>query len=265
MKPAMAVRDFFKRRPRFTMTRPIGKPFPGDAQPPKNGIPTLLVIASVVLMAVLAVLNVRLIQDPSIAGKAFGPLVPARPERQPVCATNPLGGTPGPHTCTAPPEVTFYRNLVAQDERDTAKHKPARDSGSDGAVGSGPDKKADGAATVKSQGARGEPWPSAEATAKSPSQGVDVAEADLPGPESGDKSYIVQVGAFTQPRIAQQWAAKWKSRGYDVLLKPVARPKSGVIYRLYLGKFSSQKEADALVKRLKAKEGISAFTLLVRR
>ncbi|MBI5571083.1 MAG: SPOR domain-containing protein [Desulfomonile tiedjei] len=261
----MGVRDFFKRRPRFTVTRPVGKLISGDAQPPKNGILTLLVVASVALMAVLAVLNVRLIQDPSIAGKAFGPLVPARPERRPACAPNPLGSTSGPNACPAPPEVTFYRNLVAQDERDAGKNKPAPDQGSDGTVGSGTQKRADGAAAVKSPSNREEPGPNYGAPAKTSSQEVAVAEADLPGPESGDKSYIVQVGAFTQPRIAEQWAAKWKSRGYDVLLKPVARPKSGVTYRLYLGKFSSQKEADALVKRLKAKEGISAFTLLVHR
>jgi len=76
--------------------------------------------------------------------------------------------------------------------------------------------------------------------------------------------YTVQVGAFTQPGIAQEWAARWKARGYEVALKPVARPKTGIIYRLYLGSFPSEKSAEELVKHLKAKEGISAFTLVLR-
>jgi cell division septation protein DedD len=55
---------------------------------------------------------------------------------------------------------------------------------------------------------------------------------------------------------------KWKGRGYEVSLKPVARP-SGVIYRLYLGSFSSESQADELVRHLKSKEGISALRLVL--
>jgi len=72
------------------------------------------------------------------------------------------------------------------------------------------------------------------------------------------------VGAFTNPGIAQQWAQKWKARGYDVSLRPVARPKTGVIYRLYLGNFTTEEQADNLVNRLKSKEGVSAFRLVVQ-
>ena len=74
--------------------------------------------------------------------------------------------------------------------------------------------------------------------------GAPTQQNSLPKAGSGAKTYTVQVGAFTHPAIAQQWAEKWKLRGYDVSLKPVARPKSGVIYRLYLGNFSSEKKAD---------------------
>ena len=79
-----------------------------------------------------------------------------------------------------------------------------------------------------------------------------------------DRTYAVQVGAFTHPAIAQEWALKWKARGYDVALKPVARPRTGVIYRLYLGNFLSEKKADELVNHLKSKEGISAFPVVLR-
>jgi cell division septation protein DedD len=71
------------------------------------------------------------------------------------------------------------------------------------------------------------------------------------------------VGAFSTPAIARQWALEWKERGYDVSLKPVARPNTGVIYRLYLGSFSSEKQADQLVKRLTTKDGINAFRVAV--
>ncbi|MGD9818798.1 MAG: SPOR domain-containing protein, partial [Desulfomonilaceae bacterium] len=55
--------------------------------------------------------------------------------------------------------------------------------------------------------------------------------------------------------------SKWKAKGYKVTLKPVARPNSGIIYRLYLGDFESEKKADEFVKQLKTKEGISAMRL----
>ncbi|MBM3300349.1 MAG: SPOR domain-containing protein, partial [Deltaproteobacteria bacterium] len=86
----------------------------------------------------------------------------------------------------------------------------------------------------------------------------------IPEAGKGPKVYTVQVGAFTNPGIAQQWAQEWKARGYNVSLKPVARPRTGVIYRLYLGEFSSEKKADELVKRLRQNEGISAIRLVVR-
>jgi len=84
-----------------------------------------------------------------------------------------------------------------------------------------------------------------------------------PSGQAGSKNYTVQVGAFSHPGIAQQWAARWKARGYDASLRPVARP-TGVIYRLYLGYFSSESQADELVRYLKSKEGISALRLVVR-
>jgi len=72
------------------------------------------------------------------------------------------------------------------------------------------------------------------------------------------------VGAFSDPGVAKEWSLKWKARGYAVQLKPVARPRTGVIYRLYLGDFSSKKKADRLVKRLKVREGVTAFPVVLR-
>jgi cell division septation protein DedD len=222
------------------------------------------VVAVIVTMVALAALNVRLILDPSIAGKAFGPWVPSRPGAETDQASSPSCPAPETTTAPAPPQVTFYSKLVAQEEH--ARCPEATDG--DRTV------HRDGSAEPRKNPAPGEAKPSdkhaekkakghASLSAKEPVPAVP-AETSLPGPDSGTGTYMVQVGAFTNPGIAQQWAVRWKSRGYEVLLKPVARPKTGILYRLYLGKFSSQQEADALVERLKVREGISAFRLLVR-
>ena len=76
------------------------------------------------------------------------------------------------------------------------------------------------------------------------------------------KRYTVQVGAFTSPQMAEEQALHWKSLGYKTLLRPAAMPKAGIVYRLYLGNFRSEKEAEDLVRDLKAK-GINAFRSLV--
>jgi cell division septation protein DedD len=87
---------------------------------------------------------------------------------------------------------------------------------------------------------------------------------NFPGRQTDAKRYTVQVGAFSQPQVARGWASRWKRKGYKVMLKPVARPSTGVIYRLYLGDFKSEKEADKLVKRLRINEGITAFRLVLK-
>jgi cell division septation protein DedD len=72
------------------------------------------------------------------------------------------------------------------------------------------------------------------------------------------------VGVFSHPRIAKEWAEKWKSKGYPATLRPIARPSSGVQYRLFLGEFNSEKNADEFAKQLKAKEGVTGMTLVVK-
>jgi cell division septation protein DedD len=260
----MGLREFFRSRRAAAKSGSSGRSASRDSTAPKNGRLTVAVVAVIVLMLVLAALNVRLILDPSIAGKAFGPWVPSRPATDGGQASSPSCPTPGTATNPAPPQVTFYSKLVAQEEQTRCPEA----SGSDHAV----HREGTGAPHKGSPSEEGSP--SDQHTAKkakghaSPKTKEPVghvpAETSLPGPDSGTGTYMVQVGAFTNPGIAQQWAVRWKSRGYEVLLKPIARPKTGILYRLYLGKFKSQQEADALVERLKAREGITAFRLLVR-
>jgi cell division septation protein DedD len=86
-----------------------------------------------------------------------------------------------------------------------------------------------------------------------------------PDPVRGKRMYTVQVGAFSNPTLAQQWARQWEQRGFKVTIKPVARPGVGVLYRLLLGEFYNKEDADSLVERLKINEGISALRLMVRK
>jgi cell division septation protein DedD len=262
VKTTMGLRKLLQRIPRLARKKPR-RPIPsGDNRAPKNGRLILAVAASVIIMIVLGILNVKLIRDHSMTGKAFGPSIPSQPGPLPSAEQARV-----PYACNksegeAPPEVTFYRQLTVQDEqRPVAENITQYPSAETGAS----PVQADSRAAEASKG----PAKPAGHDGKQPKAGFDkpagapTQQYVLPRAGLGAKTYTVQVGAFSHPAIAQQWAAKWKLRGYDVSLKPVARPNSGVIYRLYLGNFSSEKKADELVKHLKAKEGISALRLVL--
>ena len=262
MKTTMGLRKLLQRMPRLAWKKPH-RPIPsGDNRAPKNGRLTLAVAASVIIMIVLGILNVKLIRDRSMTGKAFGPSVPSQPEPLPSAVTARV-----PYACNksegdAPPEVTFYRQLTVQDEQRPATGNITQEPSSE--TETSPVQADPKTAEVS----KGHAKPAGH-DRKQPKAGFDkpagapTQQNVLPKAGSGAKTYTVQVGAFTHPAIAQQFAAKWKLRGYEVSLKPVARPKSGVIYRLYLGNFSSEKKADELVKHLKANEGISALRLVL--
>ncbi len=259
MKAAMRVTKPFKKMLRLIKPQADAQPAPGESPPPKNGPLTLATGASIILMLVLAFTSLRLIRDPSIACKVFRPSASAPTETLCPVAPDPLSVSPEKKPPCTPPEVTFYNKLTAPDDPKpsegislagkTPETAPASDS-HETTHTSPPAKKEEnrpGSATTLQSGPASPPRPS-----------------HVPKSERGTRTYTVQVGAFSHPGIAQQWADKWKARGFDVTLKPVARPRTGVIYRLYLGNFLSEKKADELVERLKTKEGISAFRLVVQ-
>ncbi len=239
---------------------PAGRQAVGDETAPKNGPLTLAVAAAFIIMVALVAVNLRLIRDPSIACKAFGPSVPSRPETRPQTEGSEVGAVTEIDACDVPPQVTFYEQLKRVDEHPQSVPEGADDA-PPGAQGDSPQ----GVSTTQTENDKknnshslvGRSTPGPESSGSSGS-------LRLPQSKPGKKRYTVQVGAFTNPGIAKQWALKWKERGYMVSLRPVARPRTGVIYRLYLGSFSSENQADELVKRLKVKEGISALRLVVR-
>lgn len=256
----MGIRNLFARKSRQDgRTSPRARPA-RDYRGPKNGPLTLAVAGTIIAMIGLTIVNYRLISDPSIACKAFGSAQSSQEES--VSASDAQSDTPasGPETCYVPPKVTFYRQLTQADEEPETvpdqEGENVTETDVDPAIAQRtletPSQKAkeSNAVTPPSPSCRNRPG----ARDRSP----------LPKTRRGPKVFTVQVGAFTNPAIARQWALKWRARGYYVSLKPVARPRTGVIYRLYLGRFSSEKKADDLVQRLKHKEGISAFRLMVR-
>lgn len=258
MRVAMGWRQLFRRKAPPVKRRPVPAQS-GDATVPRNGRLALAVLGSIILMAALAVINVKLILDPSISGKAFGPSIPSPPPAEHAPWTGPACSASDPKPRRVPPSMTFYSELSAREEGKAVEEAPRETPAAERA----PDhsqRKATGAEDRRPEKKATEHPRVAETCP--PTRELHYEE--LPGPDSGTGKYVVQVGAFTNPSIAWQWAQKWKSRGHEVLLKPVARPHAGVLYRLYLGQFNSAQEADALVKRLREKEGITAIRLLVR-
>ncbi len=231
-----------------------------DNDAPKNGPLVLMVLASILIMIGLGILNLRLIRDPSVAGKAFNPSGSSQqPLACPVVPTAAKSSTKE-NPSHVPPVVTFYRQLTAQDDQPPAQEKLQNEGISEQNLPAR-EKNVVASATVPEKIAQMKRKQEERAIT---TQTGSTVPAILAAPGEDSRMYTVQVGAFKHPTVAQQWAEKWKARGFKVSLKPVARPRTGVIYRLYLGKFSSEKKADELVNRLKSKEGISAFRLAVR-
>lgn len=226
----------------------------------KNGWLVVGVAFSVLLMIGLVVADLRLIRDPCVAGKLFPPSGASEGKRSVEdTLLKGIAHDSGETSCHTPPEVTFYTKLSAQDECASEDRDVASEEFS-GSVTKGRTKD-------RGVGIEGDPKgdkKNRDASNANTSSPTLAPRGNLPEPEKGAKVYAVQVGAFTHPAIAQEWALKWKTRGYEVVLKPVARPRTGVIYRLYLGSFSSEKKADELVNRLKSKEGISGFPVVLR-
>jgi hypothetical protein len=254
----MRFLNIFRKKSR-KRTRPAPtRQTPRDEAAPKNGPLTLAVLGTLIIMVVLVALNLRLLRNPSIAGKVFRQSIPTQPG-PPASATAKLNCPESKQKkpCVVP--LTFYDDLTAPDEKpeDSEETTEEKTSDFDGAARDGQGNEVSGTGNKEEK---------TVTCTSNPSQRRPPSERSLRLPKSKPerKWYTVQVGTFSNPGIAKQWALKWQARGYKVALKPVARPKTGVTYRLYLGKFSSEKRADKLVKRLKSKEGISALRLAIR-
>jgi cell division septation protein DedD len=229
-----------------------------EVKPVKNGWLAVAVVGSILTMLALVGADLYLIRHPAVSVKLFGKSSDAGDQGASAGQEKNSASASRAESCKTAPEMTFYTRLAVPSD---AALRPEEKEGLPVDKPGFGDEGADVAKTTAKPHESGSTSDAKLGAAAAHSQSY---ERSLPEPQKGSPVYTVQVGAFTQPGIAQEWAAKWKARGYEVALKPVARPKTGIIYRLYLGSFSSEKSAEELVRHLKVKEGISAFTLVLR-
>jgi cell division septation protein DedD len=245
------------------------EPVRADSESRGTATLVLAVVGLIVSAVVMGALTMRLADQPAPGMKSVrhGPSASnagAGPDDPWSRPGESAGRTPG----EPPAPVTFYNDLTSQDEPvppDCESPTPSPGSTPEPAPEQSKTRgKPAGEPNLKqaSSPQRREGQVTRKATSKPTCPPAESSAArsapPVPLPASG-KKFTVQVGTFAHPSVAREWAGKWKERGYDVILKPVARPGSGVIYRLYLGSFEGEKEADELIRQLKAKEGVNAF------
>lgn len=245
---------FNKRRP--TRVQRNAAPACGK---PKNGRLILGVALTIAVMAGLTFLNLRLIRQQTTANRQpvvqetsssnFVAVVPERSKEEPKAEEKP---------CHPTPEVTFYKQLKSEDDGKLVHKGTQKAKSSEAGNGITSDSVPSDTKTAREEAGFAAP---ALSGACPP---VKETEEKVSGISSTGKIYAVQVGVFSHPRVAQEWANKWRSRGYPVALRPMARPNSGVQYRLFLGEFNSEKKADEFAKQFKAKEGVSGLTLSIK-
>ncbi len=252
-----------KKKLRYAVPKEDGLKGRKSEDLPKNGPLVLRIGLVLLLMGVLAYGNYSLVREPPGTKKHDEKRENRLVASRRVVFPEQAAGSSSGDSRRSTPEFTFYKELEAPEEQVRPPTKP--ESPRSPTEHESSSESSDNASETQPQHGSSvravHPPPSHVADRKRVNAG---GRQELPSQEIGKKRYTVQVGAFSQPRVARGWAAKWKRKGYKVILKPVARPSTGVIYRLYLGDFPSKKQADKLVKRLRAKEGITAFRLVLR-
>lgn len=82
-------------------------------------------------------------------------------------------------------------------------------------------------------------------------------------PEPSIESFLLQAGSFEQQRHADVFRASLVLRGYEAKTTAVEIPGIGPRYRVVVGPFPSQAEAEAAIERLGA-EQVDAILLGIR-
>ncbi len=230
----------------------------GDNKSPKNGRLILAVIGVFALMLVLLTVNVKLLRSPTADGKRSIASDPARSEFNYPARAN--SASPEVKTCPDPPLVILpYDQATSEHGRNSQEQDQITNPAKAEKQSTAPKSKQD------LQPLKTQVQPELNSTSKKTRAAKsEESQAQKSSQKSGTvaKRYTVQVGAFSNPQTAEEQALHWKSRGYDTQLKPVAMPKAGIVYRLYLGRFNSEREADDLVRDLKAK-GVGSFSTVV--
>lgn len=90
-----------------------------------------------------------------------------------------------------------------------------------------------------------------------------VETTTQPTPEPAIESFLLQAGSFEQQRHADVFRASLVLRGYQAKTTAVEVPGIGERYRVVVGPFSSQAEAQAAIERL-GSEQVDAILLGIR-
>lgn len=75
----------------------------------------------------------------------------------------------------------------------------------------------------------------------------------------GDKTYTVQVAAFSDQVAAQALAGRLVKKGYKAYLHPQLVPGKGLWHRVRIGHYSERGEAEAMAERLLKNEQLTGF------
>jgi len=75
---------------------------------------------------------------------------------------------------------------------------------------------------------------------------------------SSSKKYAVQISYTTRADYAQEYAAKFKKKGYDAYVR-VTSYKGKRRYKILVGEYSGHEAATALLKKLKKNEKVEGF------
>ncbi len=255
MSTLLKIPGLFRRRRSITRRKAPVRRNDGDSKSPKNGRLILSVIGVFALMLVLLTVNVRLLRSPTAEGKRSIASDPAGSEFSYPARAN--SASPQGKSCDDSPGA--MRHNQTERDRNSQEHDqiiaPMK-----------AEKESDSRKFIEAlQAPKASVQPEPSSAAKKPGTKKSAESHAQKSSQPSDKSskrHTVQVGAFTNPQMAEEQALHWKSLGYKTLLRPAAMPKAGIVYRLYLGSFQSEREAENLVRDLKAK-GINSFSAVV--
>lgn len=73
--------------------------------------------------------------------------------------------------------------------------------------------------------------------------------------------FAVQVGSFPSSDEASGVQQKWKKKGYSAFVVTGDVPQKGTWYRVRIGRYSSRKEAQAFLEKLKVRERTSGIVV----
>ncbi len=107
----------------------------------------------------------------------------------------------------------------------------------------------------------------AQSQVSEPSAGQDIqpAESHKAAKDSQQAQkpiailYTVQVGAFKNAADADAIKKKLEKKGYKTYMTLSESKKEGGLYKIWVGKFSTRKQAEALSIKIKKTEGLQAF------